>query len=591
MKKINLTVLSTILLLGSCSHTKVEDTSPALAMDFPQAIHESKWMDKEDYVRYVDFFTRKPSSSGSTYKKIGDCNGFPAVDVKTAPGFCLGQVQDGTGLRKPRGAAAISSNQIVLTDMGSWTAYDGKIFLVDFENGTSSLTPIFTSKSFRANDPRREIINRPHQITRHTDGKFYVGASTTLLRFDPLSPNPIDTIEILIKNLPAEGLHPLKSFAFDESGSIFVNVGAATNVCNKSSVAKSKYCDEAEDKNIGQGQIRKYTINEQGIVSSTFEVYSKGLRNSVALIWDNERQALLQGENSRDAINKLAPTINTVMFPHDEINIVEKGKHYGWPYCYDNNLNSPEWKKVDCSGYQKPLMFLPAHSAPLAFHIYKGSLFPEWYNGRMFAALHGYEAKGHRLVAFKRNEKGLPTGTPQSIIYGWDTKGEQKYGSPVGLTELPDGSLIVIEDMNQKILRLYFDATKGDGKPVQEIENATVDIPSQRKLDEEGRRLKLLKKLEAGDAPPFTLFQAKVIDKSCYICHGGENAPGIQLVRYDDEGNEERIKKARKGREMYSMISGEQGFPPMPPQGFDNPKEAQEASRLLKLWLERTPQI
>lgn len=590
MKKI-LNSIVILSFISSCSHVPVVETPPNYVMDHGS----SQWMDSEDYVRYVDFFTRKPSSSGSVYNIIGDCDGYKAVDVKTAPGFCLGLVHDGTGLRKPRTAAVINSNQIVLTDMGSWTAYDGKIFIVNFEEGSSSLQPILSSKSFQANDPRKEIINRPHQITLHADGKYYVGSSTSLSRFDPLAKNPVETIEVLIKNLPAEGLHPLKSFAFDDKGSLFINVGSATNVCHKNSqvggiTTRKKYCDEAEDKNIGQGQIRKYTIDANGVFSKTFEIYAKGLRNSVALVWDPERQILIQGENSRDAINKNAPKLNTVEFPHDEINIIEK-KHYGWPYCYDNNVSSPEWSKVDCSGYQKPHMFLPAHSAPLGFSIYNGSLFPEWYNGRLLATLHGYEAKGHRLVAFKRNEKGLPTGIPQSIIYGWDTKGEQKYGSPVGLTELPDGSVIIIEDMNQKILRLSFDPSKGDGKPVQEIEKVVVDIPSQRALDEEGRRLKLIKKLEAGDAPPFTLFQTKVIDKSCFVCHGGANAPGVQLLKYDDEGNEARIIKAGKARVMYSMVSGEEGFPPMPPQGFDNPEEAKEASRLLKLWLARIPQI
>ena len=49
------------------------------------------------------------------------------------------------------------------------------------------------------------------------------------------------------------------------------------------------------------------------------------------------------------------------------------------------------------------------------------------------------------------------------------------------------------------------------------------------------------------------------------------------------------MKKAGKGREMYSMVSGVQGFPQMPPQGFDNDAERLEASNLLKLWLERNP--
>jgi glucose/arabinose dehydrogenase len=556
MKKHILSVFSLGLILISCSHTSAV---------FPGYLgyNETKWMDQEDYVRYVSFFSRAPSNIGSTYNIIGDCDGLPSIDVKTAPGFCVGLLYAGQGLRKPRTAAAIDSHQIVLTDMGSWELYDGKIFILTFENGQSTLKEIFSNKSFsNLKDPRREIINRPHQITRHTDGFYYVGSSTAILRFNPLAANPLETIEVLIKNLPAEGLHPLKSFAFDDSGSLFVNVGAATNVCHKNSVGgilgnHNKTCDEAENLEIGQGQIRRYKINSNGSIASGFEIYAKGLRNSVALAWDSKRQVLIQGENSRDAIEKNAPRLSGADLPHDEINLIEKGKHYGWPYCYDNNESSPEWKQMKCGSYQKPQMFLPPHSAPLSLHFYNGSMFPEWYHGRMFAALHGYESHGHRLVTFKRDENGLPTGVPQSVIYGWDSKGEQKYGSPVGITELPDGSMIIIEDMNKKILRLAYDPSLGDGKPVQEIENAHTDINIERANAEETRRLKLLKKLAAGNSKPFTLFQNRVIDKTCYVCHGGENAPGIQLLRYDDEGNEARILKANKSREKSTRWSVE----------------------------------
>ncbi|MEA9355274.1 PQQ-dependent sugar dehydrogenase [Bacteriovorax sp. PP10] len=593
MKNLILVLLSTTLITTSCSHLATPPQA-VTASAFPVKFQDTKWMDQEDYVRYVNFFTRAPSSLGSVYKMIGDCDGFSMVDVKTAPGFCLGQVYDGTGLKKPRTAAVINDNQIAVADMGSWEPYDGKIVAITFEkNGESTLKDIINSKSFSdPKDPRREIINRPHQITRHIDGLYYVGAATSLLRFNPLAENPISTIEVLVQNLPAEGLHPLKSFAFDESGSIFINVGAATNVCHKNGLGgifggRKKTCDEAEDQDIGQGQIRRYKMNAQGVVSKSFEIYAKGLRNSVALSWDAKRKILLQGENSRDAIEKNASRLNGSDVPHDEINIVEKDKHYGWPYCYDNNENSPEWEKVKCDSFKKPHMFLPAHSAPLSFMIYQGSTFPEWYKGRLLASLHGFEAKGHRIVTFKRDSNGLPTGTPQSVVYGWDTRGEQKYGSPVGLTEMPDGSVIIIEDMNKKVLRLAYDPSLGDGKPVEEIETGKPVIDALEVSEEENRRLTLLSKIASGNAGPFTKFQAKVIDTTCYICHGGANAPGIQLLRYDDVGNEEKILKANKAKELFSMVSGVQGYPTMPPQGFASDAEKAEAVNLLKLWIEQ----
>ncbi len=47
---------------------------------------------------------------------------------------------------------------------------------------------------------------------------------------------PEDSLEIVISNIPKQGLHPLKAFAFDDQGNLFVNVGSATNVCQKDGI-------------------------------------------------------------------------------------------------------------------------------------------------------------------------------------------------------------------------------------------------------------------------------------------------------------------------------------------------------------------
>lgn len=546
------------------------------------------WMDADDHVRYVQFFSRAPSESVSKYKITGTCGGFPRIDVQTAPGFCVGQVYEGAGLKKPRTLAVTGASQAVLVDMGSWNPFDGRLHLLSWQNGKATLRELITAKSFaNKSDPRRAIIDRPHQVSRGPDGKYYVGTVNSIVRFDPLARNPIDTIEILISGIPAVGLHPLKSFTFDDQGGLYVNVGSATNVCQKSGMQgeRKALCDEAENTSIGQAQIRRYRFTADRRIAPGFEVYAKGLRNSIALTWDQKHQLLLQGENGRDAINKYDPNLNTSDLPHEELNVVREGRHYGWPYCYDNNRNNPEWTNVDCSRYEKPYLLLPAHAAPLALHFYQGTMFPDWYRGRLLATFHGYEPKGHRIVAFKRDDNGLPTGVAQSVVYGWDSKGEQKYGSPVGLTELEDGSLMIVEDTNQKVLRLFFDPAAGTGQPVQELDQESAKADPQDPAEEEKRQLRLIDKLRDGKAPPFTLFQHKVIDKTCYTCHGGTNAPGVQLLRYDDDGNARRIRESGKAREILEMMRGNSNYPPMPPQGFDSPAEQREAAQLIEAWV------
>jgi len=556
-----------------------------------QLVHRwepSNWMDESDYVNYVNFMSRSPANRASpgVYKFTGDCGGYPRVDVKTAPGFCLSQVYGGKDLRKPRTALQVSGDLVVLVDQVSWTPHQGKIFILNIRDG--SLREILSDKSFSdKKDPKREIINRPHLVARGPDGKIYLGAATSILRFNPLASNVKGSIEVVIGGIPAVGLHPLKSFAFDNAGSILVNVGSATNNCQKQGLQgeKQKSCSEAEHPTIGQGQIRRYRFLANGKIDPKFEIYAKGLRNSVAMAWDSERKVLLQGENSRDAINKFNSKIPSQDFPHDELNVVRPKQHYGWPYCYDNNLTSPEWTYINCKSYQKPQLLLPPHSAPLSFHIYRGNLFPKWYSGRLLATFHGYEPKGHRLVAFKRDGNGLPIGVPQSIIYGWDTKGEQRLGSPVGITELEDGSVLIVEDENQKVMRLFYDAREGEGVAVQEVDLVSTDDSPEDPDAEEKRRLRLLDKLREGNAPAFTQFQNKVIDKTCYTCHGGINSRGVQLKRYDDEGNAKRIVEKGMMVEILEMMRGNPNYPTMPPQGFDSEAERREAVRLMELWI------
>lgn len=590
-------LFTAMVAIASCAH------HPFAEAPGTETYSSEDWMSGDDHVAYVQRQDRMPSAAPATqYKITGTCGGFPKVDLKTAPGFCVGLVFDGAGkAKKLRWAAPVGHDTAVVTDMGGWAPFNGKILLLSYAGGKSSIEPLITPASFAVGDPRRGIINEPNQVSLGPDGRYWVGGATGLYRFDPSAANPSSTVEVMVSDIPGVGLHPLKTFTFDAQGGLYVNVGAASNVCQNFTKyadkdpkknpknykgAQFKSCPEVEDFKIGQGQIRRYQILADRTVSPQFKVFAKGMRNSIALVWDPVHEALIEGDNGRDAINKFAPSIANADFPHEEINILEEGKHYGWPYCYDNNKNNPEWFNTDCSGYTKPYLLLPPHAAPLGFIVYQGEMLPADYKGRLIAAFHGYEPKGHRIVTFNQDARGLPTGTAQSIVYGWEKKGAQGLGKPVGLTTLDDGSLMIVEDDPQnKILRLFYDSKQGNGKPVQEIDQASATpAPSEGGVDEQALKAKLEAKIKSGKAGPFALFQSKVIDKTCYECHQAEGAPGVQLIRYDDSGNAKRIVDAGRVKDLLAVIKGGGSLPSMPPQGWDSPAEQAEALRLLEKW-------
>ncbi len=161
---------------------------------------------------------------------------------------------------------------------------------------------------------------------------------------------------------------------------------------------------------------------------------------------------LLQGKNGIDLPSEDRP--------YEEINLVEQGKYYGWPYCHSRGEVSPFFQgKIDpqdCSKkYQLPLVFMPAHTAPLGMLFYKGEKLAAL-KGKLLVTWHGYQKAGHRIVAYPVDNRGVPTSNNyDQAVFGWDPKaGLRPLGAPTGIAELKDGSILIVDDKNGAILRL-----------------------------------------------------------------------------------------------------------------------------------------
>ena len=137
-----------------------------------------------------------------------------------------------------------------------------------------------------------------------------------------------------------------------------------------------------------------------GTVTS-WRTHARGLRNSMALAFHPATGELWQAENARDAIQAAMPQLKSdENLPHEELNLIKADQHYGWPYCYDDNVASPEYPKTACAAqYAAPQRLLPGHAAPLGMTFYTASRFPELYKNSLIIGYHGYRSNGHRLVA------------------------------------------------------------------------------------------------------------------------------------------------------------------------------------------------
>lgn len=536
---------------------------------------------------YVTNWDERKIAALSQYKTQGTCGGLPRItSVKTAPGFCLGLVDNGDNMIFPRTAVESENKSLLVIDMGGWKKLNGRLYRLDLRNGKYQRTTLLDAGKMKSAN-KKVALDRPHLIARGPDGLMYIGAAGTISRFNPNSSDIESSLELVITGIPQEGLHPLKTFVFDDQGNLFVNVGSATNVCEKSGFyfEKAASCREAEETDIGQALVRKYLRNNDGSYSANYQIFSRGLRNSMGLLWHAQSRQLLQAENGRDSIGKFAKSLSDKDYPREELNVLSENHHYGWPYCYDSNKQNPEWQHVSCNNYEAPALFLPAHSAPLSMIEYKGSLFPAWYKNRVLISLHGYEGRGHRIVTFLRDEQGLPKGKALSVVYDWEARGSQTMGSPVGLSEMQDGSVLIVEDKSRKVLRLFFDGNqKGTGKPVDEIPDRIAESENEA-LTRERLKKKLETALRNPEPPIFAKIQEQMIDKHCASCHSGADARGMELNWYDFEGNAQRIRESGKGHEILERIQGTGSYAPMPPDGFSSLEEKNALLELYIRWL------
>jgi glucose/arabinose dehydrogenase len=377
------------------------------------------------------------ASARSPYVIAGKCGGLPRVQVATAQGSCVALVAD--GLKFPRGILALGNDRFLVADMGGWGEGVGRIWQFDR-----------AGKGFKGTVILRGL-NEPDGIERGPDGKIYVGVIGGVMRFDVA--NPTTTLEDVIGGRaamhgpPGDSRHPLVSLLFTSRKTLLANGGSVTNNCegpNGELPKQGVLCPETQGPD-AHGVVREYTFDWSTGKATEVAILATGLRNSLGLL-ETSKGAILQAENSRDSINDVMPNLSDDEdLPPDEINVLEQGASHGWPYCYGANIPSPEYPSFDCRGMKKPLIELPAHAAPLSM---------TWFEGDLIVAYHGYRAHGHRIVRFATDADGLPTGSSQDLVSGWDGGDTGPQGAPVDLEPLPNGDLLISEDRNGTILLL-----------------------------------------------------------------------------------------------------------------------------------------
>lgn len=268
------------------------------------------------------------------------------------------------------------------------------------------------------------------------DGSLFIGASSTIYRMDNIEsnlanpPKPI----VVYDQFPSDSHHGLRFISFGPDGKLYVGVGAPCNVCLPSKPYYGTIC----------------RINPDG---SGFEIFAKGVRNTVGFDWNPGTKDLWFTDNGRDNMGD--------DIPNDELNkATQAGMDFGFPYCHQGNIPDPEFgKQKNCSDFTPPTKLLGAHVASLGMTFNKENKFPSEYKNAIFIAEHGSWNRsipvGYRVVVLKMDANGNMMD-PVPFAYGWLQNEKEVNGRPVDVQFLKDGSLLVSDDYNGVIYKISF---------------------------------------------------------------------------------------------------------------------------------------
>ncbi len=369
------------------------------------------------------------------YVPSGTCGGFPRLDITTPAGWCVALIADASqGLRFPRRILEVAPNRYWIVDMGSWEPRRGRLLEMRLDPRLPPMAQMEMKVLLQG-------LDRPLGLARGPDGKVYVGEAGRIWRTAVDGPLVQETV---VDNLPSDGAHPLKEFVFGASGQLFINVGSLTDACRDAAGAQAVPCAEVSGDKPRAAVYRATLGGPHGALLS-FAPFATGLRNSVALAYEPLRGRVLQGENSIDYTDAGAPA--------EELNVLQEGRDYGWPYCVGDRVPARGYEKqYDCKRTEPPHMPWPAHVAPLQMHVVPAASKSPW-AGQLLVAWHGHRSTGHRVVSYALDKQGLPAGKPIEWLGGWDAKaGVRPQGAPTGLTVDSTGRLWVVEDRNKTVM-------------------------------------------------------------------------------------------------------------------------------------------
>lgn len=334
------------------------------------------------------------------------------------------------GLTKPRFFVVDPNNNLFVTDISQ-----GKLFFIPDNNQDGVADNIVEVDSGLRNPHGIDIFENDVYVAEEHQVVVYRAVNEDGTYF---------TKEILITGLPQVGNHVTRTIRIGPDEKIYLTVGSSCNIC--------------EEDDSRRAAMLRYNLDGTGE-----EIIAEGLRNTVGFDFeftnDEDIFKIWSVDNGRDLIGD--------DLPPEEVNVIEDGKHYGWPFCYGRKTVNPEYENERedfcINETENPAYIMQAHSAPLDIRFIPSEtdkqsvLFPRSLKDNIFISFHGSWNRtvptGYKVITIDTSDE---EDNITDFITGWLQEDGEIWGRPVGLGFDLDGSMFITDDKEGVIYKVVY---------------------------------------------------------------------------------------------------------------------------------------
>jgi glucose/arabinose dehydrogenase len=322
---------------------------------------------------------------------------------------------------------------------------------------------------------------------RFYKGMLYVSDHVGVYRFRFRGNELVPSLprETVVDGFTPQDQHADKTFAFDQKGRMYVNVGAPSNSCQEEDRTPGLKGLEPCPYRDQYAGIWAFDAMRLGQKPADGEHYATGVRNAVAIDWSANANALFAVIHGRDQLDSLWPEFyseqDNAETVAEEMHLVRKGDDLGWPYTYfdvrrGQRMLSPEYggdgtTTVPPGSYVDPIVAFPAHWAPGDLLFYTGKAYPPRFRNGAFIAFHGswnrapLPQSGYNItfVPFAKEK----VAGPWAIFADNFTHGALKDNHPanaayrpIGLATDKLGTLHVMDSKEGRIWRIKYSGSR-----------------------------------------------------------------------------------------------------------------------------------